>query len=163
MSRRHWYKRTQFFALLKLRQFWETLRRGNLHDTSQLPDSSQLSSPSKPAGDRHLIARTLDGSYNDLDHPEMGMEGTRFGRNVPLADAYPDEQTLLTPNPCLLSRRLMTREEFKPATIVNLLVAAWIQFENHDWMTPVTTNPTTKSIFPSKMTMIGRKKIDQWR
>jgi hypothetical protein len=27
----------------------------------------------------------------------------------------------------------MTRDEFKPATTLNILAAAWIQFENHNW------------------------------
>ncbi|MGK7907948.1 MAG: peroxidase, partial [Synechococcus sp.] len=67
---------------MKLRQFRETLRHDNLHNTSQIPDSGQLPKPPKPADDRHLFARTADGSYNDLETPKMGMAGTRFGRNV---------------------------------------------------------------------------------
>lgn len=148
MARRPWYKRPQIFALLKLRQFRETLRHDNLHNTSQIPDSGQLPKPPKPADDRHLFARTADGSYNDLETPKMGMAGTRFGRNVPLADAYPDEDKLLTPNPRLLSRRLVTRDEFTPATIVNLLVAAWIQFENQDWMFHGDNQPDNKINIP---------------
>ena len=124
MARRRWHNKPFLIALLKLREFRNDLRRDNLHDTSQLPNSSKLPKPSTQPGERQLVARTADGSFNDLESPEMGMAGTRFGRNVPLADAYPDEKNLLTPNPRLLSRRLMTREEFKPATIVNLLAAA---------------------------------------
>lgn len=37
------------------------------------------------------------------------------------------------PNPRLISERLLARDKFKPATIVNLLAAAWIQFQVHDW------------------------------
>ena len=33
----------------------------------------------------------------------------------------------------MVSRELLTRDEFIPATIVNVLAAAWLQFEVHDW------------------------------
>ena len=60
--------------------------------------------------------------------------GTRFGRNVPLESTIPEpEPQLLTPSPRVVSRELMTRTEFTPATILNLLAAAWIQFQVHDW------------------------------
>ena len=39
----------------------------------------------------------------------------------------------LEPNPRLVSRELLTRDEFIPATTLNLLAGAWIQFEVHDW------------------------------
>ncbi len=148
MTKQPWYNQPLVFALLKLREFRNNLRRDNLYDTAQLPNPDQLPKPSPPDSDRHLIARTDDGSYNDLDSPEMGMAGTRFGRNVPLADTYPDEKNLLIPNPRVVSRRLMTREEFKPATIVNLLAAAWIQFENHDWMSHGSNQPDNKIDIP---------------
>src|SRR5438309_2193348 len=38
----------------------------------------------------YLAARTPDGTYNDLNNPHMGSAGTRFGRNIPLQDGYPD-------------------------------------------------------------------------
>ena len=148
MGKRPWYNKPLLFALLKLREFRNTLRRNNLIDTAQLADAGKLPNPEKPKGDRHLYARTDDGSFNDLESPKMGMAGTRFGRNVPLADAYPDEDKLLTPNPRLLSRRLMTREKFRPAEIVNLLAAAWIQFENHDWMFHGDNQPNNKIDIP---------------
>jgi hypothetical protein len=37
------------------------------------------------------------------------------------------------PNPRVVSRTLMTREQFQPATILNLIAASWIQFMVHDW------------------------------
>ena len=65
----------------------------------------------------------------------MGSLGSRFGRNVPLEHTYPDDpKRLLDPNPRLISRRLLTRESFQPATTLNLLAGAWIQFEVHDWL-----------------------------
>ncbi len=108
------------------------LRARNLYDSGRGP----LDRP--PADDfehaDHLTARTIDGTYNDLDEPLMGARGSRFGRNVPLDRAYPEpEARLLDPNPRRISLELMTRDTFRPATTLNLLAAAWIQFEVHDW------------------------------
>ncbi|HKB93907.1 MAG TPA: peroxidase family protein [Gaiellaceae bacterium] len=108
------------------------LRGRNLFDSGRGP----LVRP--PAGDEahanHLTARTLDGTYNDLDEPLMGALGSRFGRNIPLDRARPEpEERLLEPSPRRVSLELMTRDEFKPATTLNLLAGAWIQFEVHDW------------------------------
>jgi hypothetical protein len=109
------------------------LRAQNLYDSGRGP----LDLP--PAGDEwhadHLTARTIDGTYNDLGDPLMGALGSRFGRNVPLEDAYPDQpdERLLEPNPRRVSLELLTRKEFIPATTLNLLAGAWIQFEVHDW------------------------------
>src|SRR6185503_26166 len=77
--------------------------------------------------------RTIDGTYNDLQFPSMGSCGRRFGRNVPLEHTFPDTANLLKPSPRLVSRELMTRPVFQPATTLNLLAAAWIQFMVHDW------------------------------
>jgi Animal haem peroxidase len=103
------------------------LREENLHDTGRGP-----SLRARP--DANERARNPDGSHNDLAEPEMGMIGARFGRNVPLEHTYPEPQAkLLDPSPREVSRKLLTREEFAPATIVNVLAAAWLQFEVHDW------------------------------
>ena len=61
------------------------------------------------------------------------MIGARFGRNVPLEHVSRAADKLLEPNPRVVSRELLTRDEFIPATIVNVLAAAWLQFEVHDW------------------------------
>ena len=63
----------------------------------------------------------------------MGATGARFGRNVPLTEAFPDTANLLNPNPRDISNALFTRKKFQPATILNVLAAAWIQFQVHDW------------------------------
>jgi hypothetical protein len=81
----------------------------------------------------HRQGRSLDGTFNDLTCPAMGSVGRRFGRNFPLEHVFPDTANLLVPNPRVVSRELMTRDEFQPATILNLLAAAWIQFMVHDW------------------------------
>jgi hypothetical protein len=108
------------------------LRAKNLYDSGRGP----LDVP--PAGDEwhadHLTARTIDGTYNDLEDPLMGGLGSRFGRNVPPEHAFPDpDDRLLEPNPRRVSLELLTRKEFIPATTLNLLAGAWIQFEVHDW------------------------------
>ncbi|MBA3347960.1 MAG: peroxidase [Actinobacteria bacterium] len=103
------------------------LRDRNLHDTGA------GGAVAGPNGGRH-DQRRPDGSHNDLDAPAMGMVGARFGRNVPLEHTYPESpERLLEPNPRVVSRELLTRDEFVPATIVNVLAGAWLQFEVHDW------------------------------
>src|SRR6266700_2647795 len=54
-------------------------------------------------------------------------------RQKNLYDAYPDESTVLTPNPRVVSLELLTRDTFQPVTILNMLAAAWVQFMIHDW------------------------------
>jgi hypothetical protein len=143
-----WHRLPTPLALLKLIGFRAQLRQHNLQDTSQLPTKEGLPKPVPSPDNRHLVARTMDGSFNDLDHPEMGMVGTRFGRNVPLKEAYPDEKNLLKPNPRTISRALMTRDEFKPAETLNLLAAAWIQFQNHEWFFHGDGQPNNKIEIP---------------
>ncbi|HVF27806.1 MAG TPA: peroxidase family protein [Pyrinomonadaceae bacterium] len=131
--KRPWYELPTSLALARIFRIRERLRDYNLHDTTKLP-SVPLAPLGKPEP-RHLKWRTVDGTYNDLGDPRMGSVGTRFGRNVPLEEAVPDEgASLVTPSPRTVSVELMTRREFQPATILNLLAAAWIQFEIHDWM-----------------------------
>jgi len=143
-----WHRLPTPLALLKLSEFRKNLRQHNLHDTSQFKDKGKLPVPQPTPDGRHLVARTVDGSYNDLDHPEMGMVGTRFGRNMPLPDVSPNEKKLLEPNPRKVSRVLMTRDEFIPATTLNLLAAAWIQFQNHDWFSHGDNQPHKKFDLP---------------
>jgi hypothetical protein len=109
------------------------LRQQNLHDTETMP---RVKPPARlPDGSGLHGARSVDGSFNDLDVPEMGRAGSRFGRNVPLeATVLPGDDVLLTPNARTVSRRLMTRDRFIPATSLNLLAAAWLQFNVHDWL-----------------------------
>src|SRR5215218_2989543 len=52
-----------------------------------------------PSDGRERTERTVDGSWNDLSSPSMGMIGGRFGRNVPIARTFPDPlPQLLEPN-----------------------------------------------------------------
>jgi len=129
-----WSKLPTLTGLLVLAGIRIRLRQRNLEDTSNLPSSK---GPLPLAADgSHLTVRTADGSFNDLNEPEMGRAFTRFGRNVPnSATVLPGEAALLTPNPRVVSLRLMTREKFIPATTLNVLAAAWLQFNVHDWLT----------------------------
>jgi hypothetical protein len=108
------------------------LRQRNLHDTGLPATGAELTA--RAADPAYRSRRTLDGTLNDPAIPLMGSVGTRFGRNVPLDQTVREpEQELLDPNPRTISRELLTRERFLPATTLNVLAAAWIQFEVHDW------------------------------
>jgi Animal haem peroxidase len=130
-----WHRLPTPLALLELLKFRNSMRKNNLYDTSQIPNSAELPKPIPSPDGKHYTSRTSDGSYNDLSHPEMGMAGTRFGRNVPLSDATVDENNLMHPNARVVSNTLLKRDTFHPATILNLHAAAWIQFQTHDWFT----------------------------
>ena len=105
-------------GIFNLLAFRNILRERNLHDTSDLMSRP---SPGKcPPED--LVTRRSDGKYNDLDYPEMGAAGERFGRNVPIEYTFPEpEPGLLEPSPREVSRRLLARETFVPARTLNLL------------------------------------------
>jgi hypothetical protein len=117
------------------------LRRENLSPTGGAP--VRAAPPVAPFEPRFRTERTADGSHNDLAEPAMGMAGARFGRNVPLDRTYPAarESALLSPNPRTVSRRLLTRTQFVPATTVNNLAAAWLQFMIRDWFSHGTSDP----------------------
>ncbi|WP_217212957.1 peroxidase family protein [Streptomyces sp. AC550_RSS872] len=120
------------------------LRQENLHDTNRIP-AVNVPEPAPRNGKAYLVNRTADGSYNDLDQPKMGMAGTRFGRNIPLEQIPPVSaaDVLSSPNPRVVSRELLTRDEFIPAETVNSLVAAWLQFMVRDWFSH-GTSPTDR-------------------
>jgi hypothetical protein len=138
---REWHKLPTPLALLNLRAFRDELRELNLYDPGA-PDTGAA------AGIRELPDyRTYDGSMNDPAHPGMGKAGVRFGRNHPLGDCVPEQPPeLLTPSPRVVSTRLLNRDTFKPATSLNVLAAAWIQFENHDWFSHGDNSPTESVI-----------------
>jgi Animal haem peroxidase len=127
-----WHRLPLPLSILTLIGIRDQLRKRNLYDTSPAGKNGGELPEWNP---RYLTTRTLDGSYNDLQNPRMGAAGTRFGRNVPPEYTYPEKPPrLLEPNPRTVSRELLTRDEFIPATTLNILAAAWIQFEVHDWI-----------------------------
>jgi hypothetical protein len=133
-----WDKVPTPLGLLTLIGLRNILRQQNLYDTTQEPAINQP--VIEPAQARYLSTRTADGSYNDLKNPSMGMAGSRFGRNVPIEDTYPErEPAILAPNPRTVSLALLTREKFQPATSINLLAASWVQFMVRDWFSHGTS------------------------
>jgi Animal haem peroxidase len=136
----HWWNLPTPLAIPVLLAARVVYRAKNLYDTGLLPTIPQ---PAPVAADqRHLAARTADGTFNDLSSPAMGAAETRFGRNVPLRVTAPEPRPrVLTPNPRTVSHELLTRETFRPVTGLNLLAAAWLQFMVHDWL---SHGPNTK-------------------
>lgn len=129
-----WHKLPSVIGALNLDALRLELRQYNLHDT--YPDGKAQGTPATcPMSDpRFKAARSSDGAFNSTDMPRMGCAGMRFGRNFPRQlTLKPTEQELMTPDPRMLSERFMKRKEFIPATTLNLLAAAWIQFQTHDW------------------------------
>ena len=117
------------------------LRRANLFDTRVIPTVD--AAPVGPPSPRHATERSADGTYNDLADPAMGMARARFGRNLPLEKVWPEpEPAILEPSPRLVSRELLTRDAFTPATTVNSLAAAWLQFMVRDWFSHGKGDPS---------------------
>ena len=126
-----WHRLPRSFGLVLLYGLRDRLRRLNLHSPDRLESEGALKAP--PCESAFLVSRTADGTHNDLGSPTMGAAGTRFGRNFALDQVYPDEASLLSPNPRTVSLELLTRKTFQPATTLNMLATAWLQFMVHDW------------------------------
>ena len=123
-----WDKFPVPLGLLTLLGIRETLRDKNLYDTYE------GNPPAAPPETSTHDFRSVDGSFNALDSPTMGMARTRFGRNVPPLESMAELQpALFEPNPRLISDELLLRDEFKPAASLNVLAAMWLQFETRDW------------------------------
>src|SRR4051794_12647583 len=106
------------------------LRDFNLFDTSIPIRKKGIEEPPEHV----LTARQPDGTWNDLDDPGMGSNKSAFSRNINPKRIKPEKPPLLhDPSARKVSLELMTRDEFKPAVNLNVLAAAWIQFENHNW------------------------------
>ena len=58
-----------------------------------------------------------------------GIEAT-FGRNAPSLPGDPER----SPSAREVSEALFTRHTFLPASHLNVIAAAWLQFEVHDWV-----------------------------
>lgn len=136
----NWYEETDMRnALAKLAVMRGILDKFNLYDLYLSP----LPAASCPAD--AATVRQIDGTCNNLAAPSQGAAGIRFGRNIPPllpkpgggfvknAAANPDYAKILDPNPRDISRKLFKRKEFQGVPFLNLLAAAWIQFQVHDW------------------------------
>ncbi|MDL9946188.1 peroxidase family protein [Gordonia sp. ABSL11-1] len=129
--RRGWHTLPVPVGLAVLVGLRSRMRELNLFDAG--PHPADVDGPPPPPAPTR--ARTIEGTFNAVASPRMGAEGALFGRNIPLDDTAPETgSTLLTPSPRTISNELLARTTFRPATSLNLLAAAWIQFEVHDWM-----------------------------
>lgn len=131
-----WHKLPSFIGAINLDFLRIELRANNLHD-GYASGAAQGNRIDEPMTDKRFAnARNSDGKFNSTALPLMGCSGMRFGRNFPRAyTPKPTEEDLWNPNPRMLSERFMARKPgaFIPATTLNLLAAAWIQFQTHDW------------------------------
>jgi hypothetical protein len=146
----NWYHEPMKQGLAKL-----AIMRGIL-DAFNLWDMYLGNLPPVPCPANAAETRTIDGTCNDLDNPLMGSRGIRFGRNVPpflgidpdtgLPIKNPaaqfDPDMLMEPNPRDVSRRVFKRTNFKPVPFLNMLAAAWVQFQVHDWFDHGDNHPT---------------------
>ncbi len=134
----NWYHRPKLLGILTLAHMRDKLNEHNLE--TSYPKDGNLTGFQKPGalepppGVTHF--RTADGSWNNLADPKEGAAGTRFLRNVKMADIQPETgEKLLTPNPREISRTLFTRDgPMKEVPFLNMLAACWIQFMNSDWI-----------------------------
>lgn len=123
-----WYKMPSLsLSILCLAVIKKRLRICNL-----FPAPKNKSQPNPPSSSIELTGRSSTGAYTNLQKPAMGAAGTCFGRNMP-PSASPPDSLLMTPNPRDVSDKLLARTEFLPALSLNLLAAAWIQFQIHGW------------------------------
>jgi hypothetical protein len=114
-------------VLLGLRQ---RLRQRNLYEAESPPRSAVSATAAPPA--QLPDARTVDGSFTDPGDPRMGAVGAGFARNVP--PVFEDAEKFNRPCPWDISKHLLARNGgFFAAEGLNLLAAAWLQFEVHDW------------------------------
>jgi hypothetical protein len=132
-----WHQLPVTLGLAKLVPIRNALRQQNLFD---LEDACPAHADSDAAPEEKVQFRSFDGTYNDLECPQMGAEETSFGRNVPLDEVDPETDTLMEPSPRTVSRKLLARDQFKPVKILNLLAASWIQFQVHDWFAHVKSD-----------------------
>jgi hypothetical protein len=140
---RPWHRWPFLIAMPTLVGLRVNMREHNLFDTETAP---QPQVPESPVDFR--MQRTIDGTYNDLERPWMGMANARFGRNVPIAESFGEQPPgLYDPNPRLVSEKLLRRETFVPVAHLNLLVPAWLQFMVHDWLSHGENDPNLKHEF----------------
>lgn len=143
-----WHRLPLPLALLNLRAFRDEMREANLYDPAFVdpPPNGTGGTDGVREIPKH---RTYDGEMNDPSHPEMGKAGVLFGRNNPVGVSVPETlPRLMTPNPRVVATSLLERDTFKPATTLNALAAAWIQFQNHDWFSHGDNSPTGKMDVP---------------
>jgi hypothetical protein len=141
----NWSSSDMNTALAKLATMRSVLDKYNLSDTYLPGTRLQVD-----CSGVDTTVRQYDGTCDDLTNTTAGAVGARIGRNIPVfvpnatntgyvpnpfAYPAPNDDALLQPNPREVSRNLFTRGAGGTKTVpfLNLLAAAWIQFQVHDW------------------------------
>lgn len=138
-----WHRLPLHASLLQLDVFRERLRAKNLIDTEPVEAPPRPGPPAEPIPEAMRWQRSFDGTWNDLSAPRMGAVGTAFGRN--LKPRF-EPQAFADPNPVEVADLLFTRKRFIPARSLNILAAAWIQFQVHDWVNHARHKPGVKDV-----------------
>jgi hypothetical protein len=125
-----WDRLPRSLGVLTLVGLRHRLRERNLYD----PGMARHRSDGRPDGRAvSWLERSADGRGTHPADPRIGAAGTRFGRNTPVLP----EAGFATraPSPEAVSKALLQRRDggFQPAKTLNVLAAAWLQFEVHDW------------------------------
>ena len=96
------------------------------------PRSATMAAPTRD----QLRFRSTDGSWNNLEHPEIGKAGTPLGRYLPAVAATPQD-VYREPSVLKVSERLLKQKQFLPAATsngtINALAFAWVNFFVHDF------------------------------
>jgi hypothetical protein len=127
-ARFHWDRLPRPLGIVALVGLRERLRERNLYDPGS-PSARNGGDPARPPAT--VLERPIDGSGAHPTQARIGAAGTRFGRNCPIVPEADLAQS--RPKPADVSEALLRRTTFQPATSLNLLAAAWLQFEVHDW------------------------------
>ncbi len=109
---------------------------GVLNKTDYPPRVDAGATTSAAPTPEQLRFRTIDGSWNNLTHPEVGKAGTPLGRYVP-ASATTPQDVYREPSVLRVSERLLKQNQFIPAATSNgtisALAFAWVNFFVHDF------------------------------
>lgn len=132
----NWYETSDMReSLAKLASMRTILEDNNLWDTYRFWEPDTVDCPPEATTNR-----LVDGTCNDPEKTWMGSVGARFGRNMdPTGDFSHVDPDLMSPNPREVSRALFTRDEIEEVPFLNMLAAAWIQFQVHDWVAHANT------------------------
>ena len=92
-------------------------------------------------GLENVLARDPEKGKDDKKFatmPRVGDNEQKFGRNISkdiVNEALKNYGVNVGPNPQLISEKLLMRKSgtIRPAPPVNILIAAWLQAQNHDW------------------------------
>ncbi len=173
----NWYRRNTMLGVLTLAYMRNQLNKHNLLSTYPRDRLIGWLKPglTPPPGVTHF--RTADGSWNNLSDPKEGAAGTRFPRNVRNYSIRAETgEQLMTPNPRLVSLKLLRRgEQIKEVPFLNMLAACWINFENHDWIShaenlrlelheiPLAEDDPARIKFRQKYLYVGKTQPDPTR